>query len=58
MADDVLVDQRGDATWITLNRPDRRNAFDPEMSTAIVEAIEGATRSRAASFFLRTQEGD
>jgi 2-ketocyclohexanecarboxyl-CoA hydrolase len=47
VAEDVLVDQRGDATWITLNRPDRRNAFDPAMSTAIVEAIEGATRSRA-----------
>ena len=47
MADDVLVDQRGDATWVTLNRPDRRNAFDPDMAATIVEAIEAATRSRA-----------
>jgi 2-ketocyclohexanecarboxyl-CoA hydrolase len=55
VADDVLVDQRGDvvvtlrgdATWITLNRPDRRNAYDPDMAAAIVEALEGSTRSRA-----------
>ena len=44
---DVLVDQRGDATWITLNRPDRRNAYDPEMAAEIVEALEGSTSSRA-----------
>jgi 2-ketocyclohexanecarboxyl-CoA hydrolase len=47
VADDVLVDQRGDATWITLNRPDRRNAYDPDMAEAIVVALEGSTRSRA-----------
>jgi enoyl-CoA hydratase/carnithine racemase len=45
--DPVLVDQRGDATWITLNRPDRRNAYDPEMAEAVVEALDGSTRSRA-----------
>jgi 2-ketocyclohexanecarboxyl-CoA hydrolase len=44
---DVLVEQRGDATWITLNRPDRRNAYDPVMAEAIVEALEASTRSRA-----------
>jgi 2-ketocyclohexanecarboxyl-CoA hydrolase len=47
VSDSVLVDQRGDATWITLNRPDRRNAYDPQMAEEIVLAIEGATRSRA-----------
>jgi 2-ketocyclohexanecarboxyl-CoA hydrolase len=47
MADDVLISQRGDATWITLNRPDRRNAFDPAMAETIVEALDAANRSRA-----------
>ena len=47
MSDDVLVDQRGDATWITLNRPDRRNAYDPPMAEAVVEALESSTSSRA-----------
>ncbi len=45
-AGDVLVEQRGDATWITLNRPDRRNAYDPDMAAAIVDALEASTRSR------------
>jgi 2-ketocyclohexanecarboxyl-CoA hydrolase len=47
VTDSVLVEQRGEATWITLNRPDRRNAYDPQMAEEIVLAIEGATRSRA-----------
>ena len=47
MSDGVRVDERGDATWITLDRPERRNAYDPEMAGAIVDALDGATRSRA-----------
>ncbi len=47
VADDVLVEVRGEATWITLNRPDRRNAYDPEMAAAVVDALDGATSSRA-----------
>jgi len=44
---DVEVGERGQATWIRLNRPERRNAFDPQMSATIVEAIENSTASRA-----------
>jgi enoyl-CoA hydratase/carnithine racemase len=47
VSDGVRVDERGDATWITLDRPERRNAYDPEMAGAIVDALDGATRSRA-----------
>lgn len=47
MGESVLVAQRGDATWITLNRPERRNAYDPEMAEAVVAALEASTRSRA-----------
>jgi enoyl-CoA hydratase/carnithine racemase len=47
VGDSVLVAQRGDATWITLNRPERRNAYDPEMAEAIVTALDGSTRHRA-----------
>jgi 2-ketocyclohexanecarboxyl-CoA hydrolase len=43
----VRVAQRGEATWITFDAPERRNAFDPAMSAAAVEAIEGASASRA-----------
>jgi len=44
---DVIVEQRGDATWIRLNRPERRNAFDPDMSRTMVAAIDAASASRA-----------
>ncbi|HEY8532666.1 MAG TPA: enoyl-CoA hydratase/isomerase family protein [Micromonospora sp.] len=43
----VHVHRRGEATWITLDAPERRNAFDPEMAAAAIEAIEASTDSRA-----------
>ncbi len=47
MSDSVLVEQRGAATWVTLNRPERRNAYDLEMAGAIVYALDASTASRA-----------
>lgn len=44
---DVLVTERNSATWITLNRPERRNAFDPDMASTIVNALDSSTASRA-----------
>ena len=43
----VAVDRRGDAAWITLDAPERRNAFDPEMTAAAVAALEASTDVRA-----------
>lgn len=43
----VRVEQRGVATWIILDAPERRNAYDPEMSAAITDALENASGSRA-----------
>ncbi|MEQ3549517.1 enoyl-CoA hydratase/isomerase family protein [Pseudonocardia nematodicida] len=44
---DVLVEERGDVRWIRLNRPERRNAFDPAMSAAITAAVEESADRRA-----------
>lgn len=44
---DVIIEVRNSATWITLNRPERRNAFDPDMASTIVNAIDQASASRA-----------
>lgn len=36
-----------DATWITIDAPERRNAFDPQMSQRIVEEIAASSDCRA-----------
>jgi 2-ketocyclohexanecarboxyl-CoA hydrolase len=46
---DVEVGWRGDALWIRLNRPERRNAYDAPMAATIVEAFEDAPRGRSSS---------
>lgn len=43
----VHVHDRGEAVWITLDAPERRNAFDPAMSEAAVAALEESTGARA-----------
>ena len=44
---DVLLEERGPALWIRLNRPERRNAYDAAMAAAITEALEGAAAYHA-----------
>ena len=43
----VRTESRGGAVWIILDAPERRNAFDPEMSAAVVEAVEAANSAHA-----------
>lgn len=38
----VLVEQRGDVRWLTLNRPDRRNALDIALVAALDEQVTAA----------------
>ncbi|MFA1551849.1 enoyl-CoA hydratase/isomerase family protein [Actinomadura chokoriensis] len=47
MSDAVIVESRGPAVWIRLNRPERRNAYDAEMAGAITAAVESADTARA-----------
>jgi 2-ketocyclohexanecarboxyl-CoA hydrolase len=43
MADeDVIVERRGQAAWIRLNRPDRRNAYDAAMADRIAAEVRTA----------------
>lgn len=44
---DVEVERRTTALWIRLNRPDRRNAYDPAMAEAIIHALDGASGARS-----------
>lgn len=44
---DVLIEERGPALWIRLNRPERRNAYDAPMAEAITEALGNASTYHA-----------
>jgi len=44
---DVEVEHRGPVLWVTLNRPDRRNAYDLDMARAMTAALEGAAETDA-----------
>ena len=43
MTDKVLVDRQGPIWLLTINRPQVRNAVDPETMTALREAVEAAS---------------
>ncbi|MGV1047003.1 MAG: enoyl-CoA hydratase/isomerase family protein [Solirubrobacterales bacterium] len=45
MADDLLIEQRDRATWIRLNRPERKNSYDAAMAEQLTAAVRDAVRS-------------
>lgn len=58
MADELLVDRRGTALWLTLNRPERHNALNAAMTTALVAALENASRDAEVRAVILTGAGD
>lgn len=54
---DVLTDRRGDAYWITLNRPERKNSYDPVMARSIGDGLKEAAASDAVAIVI-TGSGD
>ena len=57
MSDDVVASLRDDAFWIQLNRPERKNAYDPVMSASIVAAVKEASETDAVAIVI-TGSGD
>jgi 2-ketocyclohexanecarboxyl-CoA hydrolase len=54
---DIEIETRADATWIRLNRPERKNSYDPPMCAAIVAAIKEASATDAVAIVI-TGSGD
>src|SRR4051812_2218745 len=52
---DVVVEPRGEVTWIRLNRPERRNAYDRSMAAIVTEALDDTTATRV--FVITGSEG-
>ena len=54
----VLYRTDGPVTTITINRPDRRNAINPEVTTGISEALSAAESDARIAAAVLTGEGD
>ena len=44
MSDVLLIEERGDVDWVTMNRPDSLNALNPELVEALAAYFEGLYR--------------
>src|SRR5439155_11938518 len=42
VSDELLEERRGGVLWLTLNRPERKNAVSPELRDALIEALNRA----------------
>jgi len=58
MADVVLVEQRGAVAWITLNRPEYRNAQNSAMTYALDRAFHDAAQDDAIRVIVLGGAGD
>ena len=54
----VLLEQRGPAFWITINRPERRNALNDEVIAGIVAGYAQAHRAPGVRAIVLTGTGD
>src|SRR3954451_3581115 len=53
----ILAEQRDEVVVLTLNRPDRLNAWTPQMSRELTEAIEDADRDPSVGAVVVTGAG-
>jgi enoyl-CoA hydratase/carnithine racemase len=58
VSESVLVERRGAATWITLNRPDRRNALNDDVVDQIGAAVRDASVDSNCRVIVLTGAGD
>ena len=54
----VLYENRGPVAWVTMNRPEARNAMSPELVSGMLEALHRAERDDSAIVVVLTGAGD
>lgn len=54
----LLIEKRGPALWIFLNRPEVKNAFSLDMATELFSAIKAGMRDREAAVLVLSGKGD
>lgn len=55
---DLLVEQKGPVLWLTLNRPQRRNALTDDVMYALRDEFQAAAKNPALSAIVLTGAGD
>src|ERR1700720_285363 len=54
----VVLERRGPAFWITINRPEKRNALNGEVISAIAKGYRDAHDDREVRVIVLTGAGD
>jgi enoyl-CoA hydratase/carnithine racemase len=54
----VILDKRGQAFWITINRPDKRNALNADVIAGISKGYRDAHDDKEIRFIVLTGAGD
>lgn len=57
-ADALLIEERGQGLWITLNRPARRNALTSKIYAGLIEALHAAARREDLHYVAIRGAGD
>jgi len=58
MTSEVLVERRGGVGWITINRPERRNALNDQVAAGIVAALDGLEADASCRAVVLTGAGE
>jgi len=58
MADPVIYEQRGSVAYVTINRPERRNALGHEVKLGLVNAFNKVRRDPSVRVAVLTGAGD
>src|SRR5690242_7568078 len=53
----VKVDVEGAIAWVTLNRPNKRNAMSPTLNREMIEVLDALERDDDARLLVLTGEG-
>ena len=54
----VLVEVEDGIAWVTLNRPEKRNAMNPPLNNDMVEVLDAVELEKSAGVLVLTGAGD
>src|SRR5215813_12261961 len=58
MNNELIVEQHGHVAWLTVNRPEVRNALSLSLTTGIAHALHALSRDHSVRVFVLTGAGD